>query len=176
MAERTHHYRIVNRWTGNLGSGTSAYRAYSRSFELGGEGKMLPVPCSSDPHFRGDAARYNTEELLVGCLSGCHMLWVLHLCAEAGIVVTGYSDEAAGEMAEHADGGGEFVRVTLRPRMTITDAARIDEAVALHHRAHELCFIARSVNFPVECEPEVKAETAPLPDGRGSARISEPRP
>jgi organic hydroperoxide reductase OsmC/OhrA len=160
MAERTHTYRIVNRWTGNLGSGTSGYRDYSRNFELGANGKMIPVPCSSDPHFRGDAARFNTEELLVGCLSGCHMLWVLHLCADAGIVVTEYGDEPTGEMAEHADGGGEFVRATLHPKMTITDASRIDEALALHHRAHELCFIARSMNFPVECEPKVSVAAA----------------
>jgi len=155
MPERTHTYRIANRWTGNLGEGTATYRAYSRNFELTGAGKQTAVPCSSDPHFRGDAARYNVEEVLVGSLSGCHMLWVLHLCADAGIVVTEYSDEATGEMVEHADGAGEFVRVTLHPRMTITDAARVDEAIALHHRAHELCFIARSVNFPVECEAAV---------------------
>jgi organic hydroperoxide reductase OsmC/OhrA len=162
MAERTHHYRILNRWTGNLGAGTAGYRAYSRNFELEGPGKALAVLCSSDPDFRGDRTRYNTEELLVGCLSGCHMLWVLHLCAEAGITVTEYTDEATGEMAERSNGAGEFARVTLHPRMTITDPARVEEATALHHRAHELCFIARSVNFPVECEPVVKAnETAP---------------
>jgi organic hydroperoxide reductase OsmC/OhrA len=157
MAERTHTYRISNRWTGNLGSGTATYRGYSRDFELEGAGKVAAVPCSSDAYFRGDKARYNTEELLVGCLSGCHMLWVLHLCADAGIVVTEYRDEATGEMVEHADGGGEFVRVTLHPRMTIADAARIDDALALHDRAHELCFLARSMNFPVEHEVEVIA-------------------
>jgi organic hydroperoxide reductase OsmC/OhrA len=155
-----HTYHITNRWTGNLGEGTASYRAYSRSFELMGPGKQIAVPCSSDPHFRGDAWRYNTEELLVGLLSGCHMLWVLHLCADAGIVVTQYTDEATGEMAEHADGAGEFVRVTLHPRMTITDAARVEEVVALHHRAHELCFIARSMNFPVECEAVVSVAEA----------------
>jgi organic hydroperoxide reductase OsmC/OhrA len=160
MAERTHTYRIANRWTGNLREGTASYRAYSRSFELMGQGKQIAVPCSSDPHFRGDASRYNTEELLVGCLSGCHMLWALHLCADAGIVVTDYTDEATGEMTEHADGAGEFVRVILHPRMTITDAARVEEATALHHRAHELCFIARSMNFPVECDAVVSATEA----------------
>jgi len=157
MADRVHHYSISNRWTGNLGSGTANYRAYSRNFELQSAGKSATVPGSADPHFRGDRTRYNTEELLVGCLSGCHMLWVLHLCAEAGITVTEYSDEATGEMRENADGSGEFVRVTLHPRVTITDAARVKDAEALHHRAHELCFIARSVNFPVEFEAVVIA-------------------
>jgi organic hydroperoxide reductase OsmC/OhrA len=157
MPDRTHTYRITNRWTGNLGTGTANYRAYSRNFELEGAGKHLPVPCSSDPHFRGDAARYNTEELLVGCLAGCHMLWVLHLCADAGIIVTEYQDAASGEMVEHEDGAGEFVSVILRPQMTIANAARVEEAKGLHHRAHELCFIARSMNFPVTVEAVVRA-------------------
>jgi organic hydroperoxide reductase OsmC/OhrA len=113
------------------------------------------IPGSSDPHFRGDAARYNPEELLVASLSTCHMLWVLHLCADAGIVVTDYSDEAEGEMRLNADGSGEFVSVTLHPRLVIDGRARADEAIQLNHRVHELCFIARSVNFPVQCLPEV---------------------
>lgn len=157
MAERLHTYRIANRWTGNLGSGTAAYTGYSRDFELEAAGKRLALPGSSDPHFRGDATRYNPEELLVGALSACHMLWVLHLCADAGIVVTEYTDQAVGEMVEHADGPGDFVRVTLRPRMAVTDAARIGDAIALHHRAGELCFLARSMKFPVEHVPEVTA-------------------
>jgi organic hydroperoxide reductase OsmC/OhrA len=154
---KMHRYVITNRWTGNLGSGTSAYRAYSRNHELSAEAKSAPIEGSSDPAFRGDPSRYNPEELLVGSLSACHMLALLHLCADAGIVVTDYSDEAEGEMLEHPGGAGEFTRVVLRPRMTITDPARISDAIALHHRAHELCFIARSVNFPVEHEPTVTA-------------------
>jgi organic hydroperoxide reductase OsmC/OhrA len=153
---KTHRYTVTNRWTGNLGSGTSAYTAYSRNHELAAEVKNAPVLCSSDAEYRGDPTRYNPEELLVGALSTCHMLALLHLCADAGIVVIDYSDRAEGEMTEHPDGSGEFTRVILRPRMTIADAKRIPDAVALHHRAHELCFIARSVNFPVEHEPVIE--------------------
>jgi organic hydroperoxide reductase OsmC/OhrA len=154
---RNHRYIVSNRWTGNLGPGTSDYRAYSRNHEMNGAAKAGPIPCSSDPVFRGDPSRYNPEELLVGSLSACHMLAMLHLCASAGIVVMDYSDEAEGEMRENPDGSGEFTRVVLRPRMTITDPSRIADAIALHHRAHQLCFIARSVNFPVEHEPVVAA-------------------
>jgi organic hydroperoxide reductase OsmC/OhrA len=154
--ERKHHYRTTTRWTGNLGTGTSAYAAYSRSHELSGPGKSAAIAGSSDPAFRGDRARYNPEELLVSALSACHMLWVLHLCADAGIVITEYSDEAAGEMVEHADGSGEFTRVVLRPRMKITEPGRIAEAVAIHHRAHQVCCLARSMNFPVEHEVVVE--------------------
>ena len=154
---RSHRFQASVRWTGNLGAGTSAYTAYSRNHEIGGAGKSAPILCSSDAAFRGDGSRYNPEELLVASLSACHMLWTLRLCADAGIVITDYADEASGEMALHPDGAGEFTSATLRPRMTITDPARIPEAMALHDRAHHLCFIARSVNFPVACEPEVAA-------------------
>src|SRR5690242_17402343 len=123
-SERKHLYQMTTRWTGNLGTGTSAYKAYSRDHEISGAGKGAAIAGSSDPMFRGDRARYNPEELLVSALSACHMLWVLHLCADAGIVITEYTDDAAGEMVEHSDGSGEFTRVVLRPRMRITDPAR----------------------------------------------------
>ena len=147
---KTHNYHITTEWTGNLGSGTASYRAYSRNHQISAVEKTAPIHGSSDPQFRGDGARYNPEELLVASLSTCHMLWVLHLCADVGIVVTAYEDDATGEMAENADGSGQFTRVVLRPRMTITDGARVEDARALHGKAHHFCFIARSVNFPVE--------------------------
>ena len=157
MAAREHQYRITTTWTGNLGTGTSDYRAYSRNHEIKILGKRAPIPGSSDQAFRGDPARYTPEELLVASLSTCHMLWYLHLCADAGIAVIEYEDAATGSMAEHPDGSGEFTSVVLRPHAVITDSARIPDATALHHRAHDLCFIARSVNFPVEHEPVVVA-------------------
>ena len=149
---RTHHYRLTLDWTGNRGTGTSGYRDYDRSHSLTAPGKS-DISGSSDPAFRGDAAAWNPEELLLASVSACHQLWFLHLAAEAGVVVTAYHDEPEGEMAETEDGGGAFTQVVLRPKVTVdgsTDAAVLD---ALHHRAHALCFIARSVNFPVLCEP-----------------------
>jgi len=125
---RQHLYEVTNRWTGNLGTGTSNYRAYSRNHELSTPAKSSPILGSSDPLFRGDKSRYNPEELLVGALSACHMLWALHYCADAGIVILNYVDEASGQMVERRDGSGEFTRVVLRPRMTIADASRIEDA------------------------------------------------
>ncbi len=154
-ATREHHYRLTTRWTGNLGRGTAAYTAYSRNHEFTGVEKSGPIFGSSDPAFRGDPARYNPEELLLGALAACHMLWVLHLCADAGIVITEYEDATVGEMIEREDGSGHFTRVVLRPRMSIMDAARIADAVAIHEKSHHLCALAQSVNFPVACEPEV---------------------
>ena len=101
---REHSYLVNVRWTGNLGQGTANYRTYKRDHEISAAGKP-PVPASSDPNFHGDKARYNPEELLVASLSACHMLWYLHLCSQAGIVVTDYEDKASGSMIETADGG-----------------------------------------------------------------------
>jgi organic hydroperoxide reductase OsmC/OhrA len=157
MPEREHHYRVTTTWTGNLGPGTADYRAYSRNHEIKILGKRTPLEASSDQAFRGDPARYTPEELLVASLSSCHMLWYLHLCADSGIVVIEYEDAATGTMQEHPDGSGEFTKVTLRPRVVITDSASIAKAIALHQQAHSLCFISRSVNFAVAYEPVVVA-------------------
>lgn len=154
---RLHRYQATVAWTGNLGTGTSGYKAYARDYEARA-GAKPPIPGSSDPLFRGDAARWNPEELLLASLAACHQLWYLHLAAEAGVVVTSYEDDAEGVLAEAAGGGGQFERVTLRPRITITPASDPDVARRLHTPAHEKCFIARSVSFPVTCEPVIVRE------------------
>ena len=150
-----HSYSSTVRWTGNLGTGTSGYKDYDRNHEISAPGKPL-IPGSSDPAFRGDAARYNPEDLLVASLSTCHMLWYLHLAAVNKVVVLDYEDQADGVMEETADGGGRFLEVTLRPRITVTAQSDLDTAKQLHHDAHEKCFIANSVNFPVGCEPVIR--------------------
>jgi organic hydroperoxide reductase OsmC/OhrA len=124
---------------------------------ISSEGKP-DIPGSSDPHFRGDRARWNPEELLVAALCACHQLAYLHLCAVNDIVVTAYEDEAQGVMVEERDGAGQFAGVVLRPTVTITAKSDPEKARRLHHDAHELCFIARSVNFPVTHEPVIIVE------------------
>ena len=151
-AGRVHHYGLQVEWQGNRGSGTSGYTAYDRTHAITAPGKP-PIPGSADPAFRGDAACWNPEELLLASLSACHQLWYLHLAASAGIIVSAYHDDPVGEMVETADGGGAFASVTLRPTVVLADPAQTEQARALHHDAHALCYIARSVNFPVRCEP-----------------------
>jgi organic hydroperoxide reductase OsmC/OhrA len=158
MAGKRHHYRAEVIWTGNLGVGTRTYREYARDHEIRGDAKSA-ILGSADPAFRGDASRWNPEELLVASLSTCHQLWYLHLCADAGIVVLDYADEARGEMIETADGGGRFTAATLRPRARLAPGADLAKAEALHREAHHLCFIANSVNFPVSVEPTFELET-----------------
>lgn len=153
MAHNEHRFTISLKWTGNRGTGTSDYRSYGRQHEIAAAGKSIAIPASSTPVFRGDKDRYNPEELLIGSLSGCHMLWFLHLCTEAGITVTAYDDDAEGTMTLNPDGSGQFSEVVLRPRVRYEPEQPRERIEALHHRSHELCFIARSVNFPVRCEP-----------------------
>lgn len=147
-------------WTGAGSLGTAGYTAYSRDHEVHIAGKPA-LPGSSDPDFRGDPTRYNPEELLVVALAQCHMLWFLHLAAADGVIVLGYTDHARGTMQVEAAGHGQFTEVVLHPIVTLAQGARtsdggpVDDArlETLHVRAHEHCFIARSVNFPVRCEP-----------------------
>ena len=155
--QREHNYSVQVKWTGNLGQGTNGYRGYSRDHEISAAGRAS-VAGSSDPAFRGDPERYSPEDLLVSSLSACHMLWYLHLCAEAGIIVVEYLDQASGVMMETPDGGGRFKEVVLIPRVAISAGGDPELAERLHERAHHLCFIANSVNFPVRCEPRIRVE------------------
>ncbi|GAA4614035.1 OsmC family protein [Saccharopolyspora hordei] len=150
-----HGYQVDVVWTGNTGQGTSSYRSYERTHEVRADGKSA-IDASADPVFLGDADRYNPEELLVASLSQCHMLWFLHLAADSGVVVTGYHDQARGILTENPDGTGQFESVELAPAVTVADRASVDVAEALHERAHELCYIAKAVNFPVHCSPTTR--------------------
>jgi organic hydroperoxide reductase OsmC/OhrA len=151
-----HHYEVRTTWTGNTGQGTATYVSYGREHEITGPNQPVPILGTTDVARFKDASRYTPEELLVGALSACHMMWMLHLCADAGITVVSYVDQACGLMLQEGQ-TGHFTEVTLRPAMKITDASRIKDAEALNHRAHELCHIAKSVNFPVRCTPSVVA-------------------
>ncbi len=154
MSANRHEYRSSVRWSAAGGPGTTNYRSYLRNHVIEVDGKPA-IPASADPAYRGDATRYNPEDLLVASISACHMLWYLHLCAASGIVVTDYVDEALGTLELDGGGGGRFVKVVLHPEVTIR-AGDPAAALDLHARAHELCFIARSVNFPIEVEAKVK--------------------
>lgn len=150
---KTHHYSTQLRWTGNKGLGTKSYTSYTRDYAIQTEGKPV-ISGSSDPAFRGDRSRYNPEEMLLASLSSCHMLWYLHLCSEAGVIVTDYYDTASGEMEETPNGSGRFTKVILSPVVTVQETSMLDKANELHQKANEMCFIANSCNFPVLHEPE----------------------
>ena len=150
--DKQHRYSLQLRWTGNNGQGTADYRSYNRSHIISIEGKP-DLPCSSDAAFRGDKTKHTPEDLLVASLAGCHMLWYLHLCSDAGVRVIDYIDKATGTMVETSNGGGHFTEVTLSPVVTVAEQSMVDKANELHKKANELCFIANSVNFPVHHNP-----------------------
>ncbi|MCU1527499.1 MAG: peroxiredoxin [Frondihabitans sp.] len=156
-----HHYDLRTTWTGARDVGTVDYRSYGRDHVLSVAGKS-DIAGSADRPFRGDADRWNPEELLLGALSQCHLLSYLHVCATGGVVVTAYVDDAVGTMVQTNDGGGHFTEVTLRPRVTVADASMVQAAEELHHKASQQCFIASSVNFPVKHEPTIVAASTQL--------------
>jgi organic hydroperoxide reductase OsmC/OhrA len=136
-------------WTGDRGQGTAEYRGYDRTWEVRTPGKPV-LHCSNDPLLGGDASKPNPEDLLLSALSACHMLWYLHLACKAGVVVTGYEDEAVGVGETSPNGAGRFLRATLRPTIRVRPGTDVASADAIHGQIDQYCFIARSLNFPVE--------------------------
>jgi organic hydroperoxide reductase OsmC/OhrA len=148
---KTHPYSSRIRWTGDRGEGTARYRGYDRTWNIETPGKAV-IECSNDPLLGGDPSRPNPEDLLLSSLSACHMLWYLHLACNAGIAVRGYEDEPEGLGESTPDGAGRFLEAVLRPRITVPRGTDLKRADAIHHEIHKVCFIARSVNFPVRYE------------------------
>lgn len=151
--DERHDYSANVRWTGARSGPTTSYQSYSREYEYQC-GDKPSVRGSADPHFRGDPKLYNPEEMLVIALSTCHLLSYLADCAMAGVQVVSYEDDAAGTMTRK-DGKLRFTSVVLRPRVTIAKGSSLEKARELHESAHEGCYIASSVNFPVRHEPMV---------------------
>ena len=149
---KKHYYQSTITWTGNKGNGTSDYLSYSRDHVISIPNKP-DLLGSSDTVFRGDGTKHNPEDMLLASLSVCHMLWYLHLCADAGINVMSYTDSPEGTMEEHQGSGGKFIEVILNPVITIEYPDKIELAISLHEKAHACCFIANSVNFPVNHVP-----------------------
>ncbi|OJG00118.1 OsmC family protein [Pararhizobium antarcticum] len=127
-------------------------RGHSWSFDGG-----VSIRASSSPHVvprYSDPAGVDPEEAFVASLSSCHMMSFLYLAAKRGLVVNRYDDTAEGAMEKNASGHFWVSRVTLRPRIAwegdVPERSVVD---ALHHQAHEECFIANSVRTEVRCEP-----------------------
>jgi organic hydroperoxide reductase OsmC/OhrA len=145
----THSYRATISWTGE----TRDYEGYSREYSVAVPGKAM-LRGSADAVFKGDASLHNPEDLLLISLATCHMLSYLAVCARLGIVVLSYEDHAEGTMAIK-DRRMRFTEIVLRPRVTITQELDETRAMAAHEQAHDECFIANSVNFPVRHEATI---------------------
>ncbi len=153
---RRHRFEARLRWTGAQHGPTDSYERYDRGLRVEFDGKP-PMELSAAPPFRGDGSVHNPEDLLVAALSACHALSYLALCARRGVRVVGYEDAAVGELGHGAPGETlRFHEAVLRPRVTIDATSDLALAERLHERAHQECFIAASVNFPVRCEAVVE--------------------
>ncbi|MFD1631037.1 OsmC family protein [Pseudopedobacter beijingensis] len=147
--ERKHHYKSKTIWTGNSGQGTKSYNSYERTYKIAIPGKV-DITGSSDPAFRGNKEFHNPEEMLLAAVSSCHMLWYLHLCADAGITVVAYEDEAEATLIEEDNGSGKFSEINIRPLVTIKESDKAELAHALHEKANSYCFIANSLNIKIK--------------------------
>ena len=116
-----HDYTTRILWTGNRGEGTAHYKAYDRTWDIAVLGKAV-VHCSNDSLLGGDPAKMNPEDLLLGALSACHMLWYLHYASDAGIVVTSYSDSPLG-VGEVGRGGAGAERLHADEMAVVADPA-----------------------------------------------------
>ena len=150
-----HNYNLTALWTGNTGNGTKNVRAYDRSHTVSIQGKPELFLTTDNPAV-GDKSKWNPEDLLVSSISSCHMLSYLYVCALEGIVITSYTDNATGIMIEKESGGGNFKEVSLNPIIYVAEESMIEKAIELHHKAHDICYIANSVNFEVKCNPICK--------------------
>lgn len=144
-------------WTGNTGTGTSGYRDYMRDWSVITAGKPV-VKCSNDPELGGNPALHNPEDLLLSALASCHMLWYLHMASDAGVVVQAYRDAPVGQGETLPSGAGRFLSAQLNPVITVNADTDLGVATAIHGQIHEVCFIARSVNFPVTIKPKFRLQ------------------
>jgi organic hydroperoxide reductase OsmC/OhrA len=139
------------------GTQTFTDRKYSRAHQWSFDGGAV-VPGSSSPHSvklpYSDPAAVDPEEAFVAAVSSCHMLWFLGVAAERGFVVDSYVDHAAGRLAAMADGRQGMAEVVLHPEVVFSGTLLPDAAAveALHHQAHEACYIANSIRSAVRIE------------------------
>jgi organic hydroperoxide reductase OsmC/OhrA len=129
---------------------------YSRRHEISFDGGAAVAGSSSPdvvPAPMSDPAGIDPEEMLVAAVASCHMLWFLDLARRAGLDVAAYRDTAEGEMGRIAPGRTAITRITLRPDIAFNGRAPDAAALAaLHHAAHERCFIANSLNSEIVVE------------------------
>lgn len=157
---KLHDFDAKIRWTGNQGRGTEHYKAYTRDWTLESPGKP-PVACSNDPMLGGNPELYNPEDMLIAALSSCHMLWFLHLASDAGLIVQSYTDTPVGTGESLPDGTGRFVSALLQPEIGLTAPFDTELADRVHAQIHNHCFIARSVNFPIQIKARYFEATGP---------------
>lgn len=150
MSKDTHHFQSVLTWSG-AGQAPFEYERYSRTMTVRIPGRP-DLEVSAAEAFRGDPTLHNPEDLLLASASACHALTFLAIAARARLEVLSYVDEGTAVMSPAADGKLAITEITLRPTVTFAAGVSLERAESFHAKAHDNCFIARSVNFPIHVQ------------------------
>lgn len=142
-------------WSGAAAGGTRDLATLNRDLDVTIDG--VTVPMSAAPDFGGSAVRVNPEQMYVASLSSCQALTFLFLAARAHVLVTGYSDDALGELAM-VEGKLRMASVKLRPRIKVARGTDTGKVRTLVDTAHRQCFIGNSVSANVEVEPVITCD------------------
>jgi len=126
----------------------SSPKKYSKTHRIAIEGKEI-LDVSAAKIFKGDPALHNPEDLLLSAVVSCHMMSYLYVCSQNGIEVVSYQDNAEADLEVSHTGSGRITAIRLYPKVGIRQKDRMEEALDLHKKANELCFIANSCNFPI---------------------------
>jgi organic hydroperoxide reductase OsmC/OhrA len=143
-----HFFKAKLNWFSTKEEEVSTSKIYSKSHTVTIEGKPI-LNVSAAKAFKGDPTLYNPEDLLLSSIVSCHMMSYLYVCAQNGIEVLSYTDSAEATLEVLDNGCGRFIEVRLYPKVVIKQKEKIAEALRLHQKANELCFMANSCNFPI---------------------------
>jgi organic hydroperoxide reductase OsmC/OhrA len=148
----THLFKAKLNWFSTKNEEGSASKQFSKNHTIAFEGKPV-LNVSAAKAFKGDPTLYNPEDMLLSSVVSCHMMSYLYVCEQNGIEVLSYTDSAEATLQVVKNGSGRFIEVRLYPKVIIKQKEKIAEALRLHQKANELCFIANSCNFPIFHEP-----------------------
>lgn len=143
-----HLFKVKANWFARNKEVVSTKKVYTKSHVVSIEGKP-DLYISAAKAFKGDPELYNPEDMLLSSVVSCHMMSYLYVCGQNGIDVVSYSDAAEATLEVAEDGSGRFTEVRLYPKVIIKQREKIAEALSLHKKANQLCFIANSCNFPI---------------------------
>jgi organic hydroperoxide reductase OsmC/OhrA len=152
-----HLFKAKLNWFSTKNEEVVISKFYSKSHTVTIEGKPV-LNVSAARAFKGDPKLYNPEDILLSSVVSCHMMSYLYVCTQNGIEVLSYTDEAEATLEVLENGSGRFIEVRLYPKVIIRQKEKIAEALRLHQKANELCFIANSCNFPIVHEPNCQIE------------------
>lgn len=152
--QKQHTFQAYSEWKSIHGHANKDVRKYTRTHEITISGKPT-LTLNTHNAAVGIQEMLNPEDLLLASVSSCHLMSYLYVCSLEGIIIHQYTDHAEGIMEENTQGGGKFTSITLKPEVYVENEGMVQKAEEMHHKAHEVCFIANSLNVEVRIEPRI---------------------